>query len=50
MKGIDIDKAKTEIKGERNEFEDDRDKLEEDFHVWILNYLNKLLENFNRKY
>jgi hypothetical protein len=39
MKGIDIDKAKTENKGERNEFEDDRDKLEEDFHVKIINYI-----------
>lgn len=32
MKAIDIDKAKTEIKGERYEFEGDRDRLEEDFH------------------
>lgn len=33
MKAIDVDKAKNEIKGERLEFEDDRDRLEEDFHV-----------------
>ena len=35
MKAIDIDKAKTEIKGERLEFEDDRDGLEENYHVRI---------------
>jgi hypothetical protein len=35
MKAIDIEKAKNEIKGERLEFEEDRFKLEEDFHVKI---------------
>jgi hypothetical protein len=45
MKGIDIDKAKTEIKGERLEFEDDRDRLEEDFHVKIIKKLKFLKEN-----
>ena len=35
MKAVDIDKAKSELKEERLEFEDDRDGLEENFHVKI---------------
>ena len=53
MKGIDIDKAKDEIKGERLEFETDRVKLEEDYHVKIfilLYFILKKLENCRGKY
>lgn len=33
MKAIDLDKAKGELLDERHEFENDRDTLEENFHV-----------------
>ena len=56
MKQIDVEKVKKETFDERIDFEDNRDNLEEKYHVLILNifiknfYFKNKLGNYRRKY